>query len=183
MPLASRPCNLPDGVRFEEISGDSWSPWSICQSRTHRTSTKGKFIKMQDFFHKIQIPGKSAASCIPSFLQIHASEFPLCIFCGPVVAAPLLREKCEKRVHFRSILAQNRTMCGTRPNRSLPGGAVLAFLAFSTSGWPGSSGRRLTGHVATSSARRHRSNASEFWQSDHKSYANVHCSRNAAQIR
>ena len=111
MPLASRPCNLPYGVRFEEISGDSWSPWSICQSRTHRTSTKGKFIKMQDFFHKIQIPGKSAASCIPSFLQIHASEFPLCIFCGPVVAAPLLREKCKKSVHFRSILAQNRT-CG-----------------------------------------------------------------------
>ena len=96
MPLASRPCNLPDGVRFEEISVDSWSPWSICQSRTHRTSTKGKFIKMQDFFHKIQIPGKSAASCIPSLLQIHASEFPLCIFCGPVVAAPLLREKSDK---------------------------------------------------------------------------------------
>ena len=103
MPLASRPCNLPYGVRFEEISGDSWSPWSICQSRTHRTSTKGKFIKMQDFFHKIQIPGKSAASCIPSFLQIHASEFPLCIFRGPVVAAPLLH---EKNIDFRSILAK-----------------------------------------------------------------------------
>ena len=36
-------------------------------------------------------------------LQIHASEFPLCIFRGPVVAAPLLH---EKNIDFRSILAK-----------------------------------------------------------------------------
>ena len=35
MPHTSRPCNPPYGIKFREILADSWSHWSICQSRSH----------------------------------------------------------------------------------------------------------------------------------------------------
>ena len=35
MPHTSRPCNPPYESRLTEILGDSWSHWSICQSRSH----------------------------------------------------------------------------------------------------------------------------------------------------
>ena len=64
MPHACRRCFVPYGLRFEEIFGDFWSPCSICESRTHTTSTKGKCMKMhenQRFFRK-----SKSLTCPPS---------------------------------------------------------------------------------------------------------------------
>ena len=64
MPHACRRCFVPHGLRFEEIFADFWSPWSICESRTHTTSTKGKCMKMhenQRFFRK-----SKSLTCPPS---------------------------------------------------------------------------------------------------------------------
>ena len=64
MPHACRRCFVPYGLRFEEIFADFWSPCSICESRTHTTSTKGKCMKMhenQRFFRK-----SKSLTCPPS---------------------------------------------------------------------------------------------------------------------
>ena len=47
-PHACRCCYVSYDVRFQEYFGDFWSPWSICESRTHTTSTKEKCMKMHE---------------------------------------------------------------------------------------------------------------------------------------
>ena len=54
MPHACRRCFVPYGLRFEEIFGDFWSPCSICESRTHMTSTKGKCMKSMKIHENIR---------------------------------------------------------------------------------------------------------------------------------
>ena len=48
MPHACRCCYVSYELRFHEYFGDSWSPWSICESQTHTTSAKGKCMKMHE---------------------------------------------------------------------------------------------------------------------------------------
>ena len=40
MPHACRCCYVSYELRFHEYFGDSWSPWSICQSQTHRRTRR-----------------------------------------------------------------------------------------------------------------------------------------------
>ena len=60
MPHTSRPCNPPYGIKFREILADSWSHWSICQSRTHRRTQVDR-IELKPgnprFFQEIQMQG------------------------------------------------------------------------------------------------------------------------------
>ena len=60
MPHTSRPCNPPYGIRFREILADSWSHWSICQSRSHWMTPVDR-IELRPgnprFFQEIQMQG------------------------------------------------------------------------------------------------------------------------------
>ena len=59
MPHTSRPCNPPYGIKLKEIFADSWSHWSICQSRSHRRTQVDR-IELKPgnprFFQEIQMP-------------------------------------------------------------------------------------------------------------------------------
>ena len=60
MPHTSRPCDPPYGSRLREILGDSWSHWSICQSRSHWMTPVDR-IELRPgnprFFQEIQMQG------------------------------------------------------------------------------------------------------------------------------
>ena len=55
----SCPCNPPYGIELNEIFADSWSYWSICQSRSHRRTQVDR-IELKPgnprFFQEIQMP-------------------------------------------------------------------------------------------------------------------------------
>ena len=56
----SCPCNPPYGIELSEIFADSWSYWSICQSRSHRRTQVDR-IELKPgnprFFQEIQMQG------------------------------------------------------------------------------------------------------------------------------
>ena len=60
VPHTSRPCNPPYGIKLKEIFADSWSHWSICQSRSHRRTQMDRIeLKPRNprFFQEIQMQG------------------------------------------------------------------------------------------------------------------------------
>ena len=68
MPHTSRPCNPPYGIKLKEIFADSWSHWSICQSRSHRMTQVDR-IELK--------PGN------PSYIQVIQMQGDLCtVFTG-----------------------------------------------------------------------------------------------------
>ena len=61
VPHTSRPCNPPYGIKLKEIFADSWSHWSICQSRSHIRMTQVDRIELKPgnprYFQEIQMQG------------------------------------------------------------------------------------------------------------------------------
>ena len=114
----------------------------MCPNRQYRSpagGTVGTNIDKQQLNNKLSRIGHwfnlitRIIEQIDLHLQIHASEFPLCIFRGPVVAAPLLH---EKNIDFRSILAKTAHVDRSlRPDFSLqttPEQSKTGILSFST---------------------------------------------------
>ena len=96
MPHTSRPCNPPYGIKLKEILADSWSYWSICQSRSHRRTQVDR-IELK--------PGN------PSYIQVIQMQGDLCtVFTGTPTSN---RQKSRANVAVSHVSAELKP--GNRP--------------------------------------------------------------------